>query len=81
LPLWLAMHRVLKTFDELLEVIDPSCERLQLGGWRIGVGVRRSRVFGRPGDAAQLPYSVDQPFSFAQTHCRSPRFGFVGRGG
>jgi hypothetical protein len=38
----------------------------------------RSRAFSRPGDAAQLPYSVDQPLPFAQT--QRP-FVFVGGGG
>jgi hypothetical protein len=75
------MHRILKTLDELLEIIDPASERLQLGGRRIGVGDRRSGGFSRRGGAAQLPYSRYQPFPLAQTQRRSPRLGSAGRGG
>jgi hypothetical protein len=81
LALRLAMHRILKTFDELLESIDPTSERLQLGGRRIGVADRRSRLFSRRRGAAQLPYSGDQPLPLRQTQRRSPRLGSVGRGG
>ena len=75
------MHRILKTFDELLEFIDPALERLQLGGRRIGVGDGRDGRFSRRGGPAQLPYSGDQPFPLAQTQRRSPRLGSVSRGG
>src|SRR5437588_4023386 len=80
LPLGFAVHRVLKSFDQLLQVSDPRLEPSEHGIIEIGRGRRRWLLCGGR-CTPDLPDPSDQALALSHAHRLPSRLAGTGRGG